>query len=100
MEFTLTFIKTFWIGIQLTSPILVALVLCIALLVFFVGKLEGWSRIDTFYYTCITATTVGYGDFAPSRNRSKLPAIPVAFSGLLLTVVIVAIALNALTYTF
>ncbi len=100
MDFTITFLKYYWVGIQFTSPVLSALVVFIALLGYFVGRLEGWSRIDTFYYSCITATTVGYGDFPPRRNRSKLFAILIAFSGLLLTGIIVAIGLNALTYTF
>lgn len=100
MEFTLTFIKYYWIALQFISPILLALVFCIALLGFFVGKLEGWSRIDTIYYSCITATTVGYGDFLPCRNCSKLLAILITFVGLVLTGILVAIALNALTVAF
>ncbi len=100
MDFTLTFIKYYWIGIQFISPILILLVSCIALLGYFVGKLEGWSRIDTLYYSCITATTVGYGDFPPRRNRSKILAVFIAFFGLLLTGILVAVALNALTAAF
>ncbi len=100
MDFTITFIKIFWIGIQFISPILIALLCFIILLGHFVGKLEGWSRIDTLYYSFITATTVGYGDFPPRRNRSKLLAIMIAFFGLLLSGIIVAVALNALTVAF
>ena len=100
MDFTITFIKIFWIGIQFISPVLFALVCCIVLLGHFVGRLEGWSRIDTLYYSFITATTVGYGDFPPRRNRSKLLAVLIAFFGLLLSGIIVAVALNALTVAF
>lgn len=100
MDFTITFIKIFWIGIQFISPVLIALLCFIILLGHFVGKLEGWSRIDTLYYSFITATTVGYGDFPPRRNRSKLLAIMIAFFGLLLSGIIVAVALNALTVAF
>ena len=100
MDFTITFIKIFWIGIQFVSPVMIALLCFIILLGHFVGKLEGWSRIDTIYYSFITATTVGYGDFPPRRNRSKLLAIFIAFLGLLLSVMIVAVALNALNVAF
>ena len=100
MDFTITFIKVFWIIIQFISPILIALVFCIVLLGHFVGKLEGWSRMDTLYYSFITATTVGYGDFPPRRNRSKLLAVLIAFLGLLLSGIVVAAALHALNVSF
>jgi len=100
MEFTITFIKYFGIGIRLISPVLISLVCYIALLGIIIGKTEGWSRIDTFYYTCITATTVGYGDFRPHYIRSKIMAVTVAFFGLLLTGIVVALALHALTIAF
>lgn len=100
MDFTITFIKIFWIGIQFVSPVLIVLLCGIILFGHFVGRLEGWSRIDTLYYSFITATTVGYGDFPPRRNRSKLLAIIIAFLGLLLSGIIVAVALNALTVAF
>ncbi|CAN5863566.1 hypothetical protein BH23ACT4_BH23ACT4_07370 [soil metagenome] len=34
--------------------------------------LEGWSWVDSFYFTVVTLTTVGYGDLAPSGDISKL----------------------------
>mmetsp|Transcript_25690 Transcript_25690/g.39809 ORF Transcript_25690/g.39809 Transcript_25690/m.39809 type:complete len:282 (-) Transcript_25690:237-1082(-) len=37
----------------------------IALGGFFLGWVNGWDIIDTVYYTTITITTVGYGDFVP-----------------------------------
>ena len=32
---------------------------------------EGWSMMDAFYFVTMTATTVGYGDFAPTTELSK-----------------------------
>ena len=34
--------------------------------------LEGWSWIDSFYFSIITLTTIGYGDFSPQTNAGKL----------------------------
>ena len=34
--------------------------------------LEGWSWIDSAYFSIITLTTIGYGDFSPQTNAGKL----------------------------
>lgn len=33
---------------------------------------EGWSWLDSFYFTIITLTTVGYGDLSPQTAVGKL----------------------------
>ncbi|KAG1699473.1 hypothetical protein DVH05_012886 [Phytophthora capsici] len=40
-----------------------------------VGAIEGWHILDCFYYTIITITTVGFGDFSPKSPSAKLYAI-------------------------
>jgi len=49
----------------------------IFLLVIFAGsytyhKLEGWSEIDSVYFTVVTATTIGYGDLHPQTDAGKI----------------------------
>jgi len=34
--------------------------------------LEGWTWVDSFYFSVITLTTVGYGDFSPQTDGGKL----------------------------
>lgn len=94
---TLTFLKQFGIGLYLTFPLLLSLAALITLLGQFVGKREGWSRFDSFYWSFITGTTVGYGDMRPTRYGSRIFAVLIAFLGLVLSGIIVAVAVNAAT---
>ena len=32
---------------------------------------EGWTLIDSMYYTFITLSTIGFGDFVALQNESK-----------------------------
>jgi voltage-gated potassium channel len=33
---------------------------------------EGWGFIDSFYFSVVTLTTIGYGDFSPQTDAGKL----------------------------
>jgi len=46
---------------------------------FFYTFLEGWSYLDALYFSVITATTVGYGDFVPITSAGKIFTIIYAF---------------------
>jgi len=34
--------------------------------------LEGWSYIDSLYFSVVTLTTVGYGDLSPQTDAGKM----------------------------
>lgn len=56
-----------WNLVKIEAPI-VGLVLAFALMI---GHFEKWSFVKTIYYGVISATTVGYGDVAPSMQSMR-----------------------------
>ena len=44
--------------------------------------LEDWSWVDSFYFSAVAVTTVGFGDLAPARDISKLFTVFYIFSGI------------------
>lgn len=44
----------------------------IAIGTFIFHRLEDWTRIQSFYFSVVTITTVGYGDLTPSSEASRL----------------------------
>lgn len=50
---------------------------------------EGWSWFDSFYFSVITLTTIGYGDMVPTHFLSRVFTIVYVFSGIGLILVFV-----------
>ena len=65
-----------------------------------IGRLEQWTAEDALYFAFITATSVGYGDFHPTKRQTKMLAIGIALTGILLTGLIVSIGLEAVAHAF
>ncbi len=100
MEFTFRFVRIFFYGLELASPLLLSLALLITLLGQIVGFRESWGRFDSLYWAFITATTVGYGDIRPVARLSRILSVLIALTGIIFTGVIVALAINAATIAF
>ncbi len=42
---------------------------------------EGWRWLDAFYFSAVTLSTVGYGDFHPVTSIGKLVTVAFVFVG-------------------
>ena len=92
---TITFLKEFGFGLWVAAPLLLSLAAVVILLGQLVGRKEGWPPFDSFYWSFVTATTVGYGDLRPTKRASRIIAIVIALLGLTLTGILIAIAVHA-----
>jgi len=48
----------------------------------FYKQAEGWSFLDSLYFSVVTLTTVGYGDLSPATTAGKVFTIVYIFVGL------------------
>lgn len=56
-----------------------ALILCATV---FYRLVEGWSLLDSLYFSVVTIATVGYGDLAPRTALGKIFTIGYIFTGI------------------
>ncbi len=78
------FIRALWRSLK--DPEFQALfflvVVMLALGSWFYSRAEGWSLLDSLYFSVITLTTVGYGDFSPFTVGGKIFTIFYIFVGI------------------
>ena len=80
------------------TVVLVLSVIFGSLMFFVEGPEHGFTSIPrSIYWTIVTITTVGYGDIRPIKKRSKILSIVIAFIGLVLTGIIIAVAFKTAT---
>jgi CBS domain containing-hemolysin-like protein len=84
-------------GLQVVWPILSGLLALIVALGFVVGLLEGWSVQESIYFSFVTGLTIGYGDLAPKTLLARTLSILIGVCGIVLTGVVAAVAVKALT---
>lgn len=64
-----------------------------------VGRIEGWQLFDGVYFAFVTGLTVGYGDLVPKQHLSRILAVAIGFTGILLTALFAAVSVRALENT-
>jgi voltage-gated potassium channel len=86
-------------GFHVTWPVLSAILGIQIALGLLTGFVEGWSLGDAVYFTFVTGLTIGYGDLVPRQTLTRVLATLIGFSGLLVTGIAAAIAVNAMRAT-
>lgn len=92
----LRFYKALFAGLKIIWPVFSLLVGIIVSMGLTIGYLEGWRPFEGVYFSFVTGLTVGYGDFVPKRTISRIIAIAISFTGILLTALFAAISVRAL----
>ena len=92
-----SFLGGLYRGLRVVWPVLSILVGLIAALGLVTGLLEGWSMQESIYFAFVSGLTIGYGDFAPKSLLTRVLAIAIGGCGVLLTAVVAAVAVKALT---
>ncbi len=84
-------------GLRVVWPILSALLGTIVVLGLVIGLIEGWRVGESIYFAFVSGLTIGYGDLAPKAPLARLLAILIGVTGILLTALVAAIAVEALS---
>lgn len=69
-----------------------AVVIAVSIVIYFLASivvytnLEGWDAMQCIYFAVVVVTTVGYGDFLPSSDGSKIATIFFAWFALIIVV--------------
>lgn len=93
------FFKAFWQELGVVWPVLSGLIVVQLGLGMLVGLREGWPIGDATYFTFVTGLTIGYGDLVPEHFSTRLMAVMIGLSGILLTGLVAAVGVRALQET-
>lgn len=90
------FLLEFLQGLRIVWPIISGLLGVMVLLGIVIGWQEGWSLGESLYFAFVSGLTIGYGDLAPAEPVSRVLAIIIGGTGILLTGLIAAVGVRAL----
>jgi hypothetical protein len=90
------FALAFLDGLRIIWPVLSGLLAIIVGAGLVIGWLEGWSLWQGIYFAFVTALTIGYGDFAPTRHLTQALAVLLGFTGIAMTALLAGVAVRAL----
>lgn len=64
-----------------------------------IGRIESWRLDEALYFTFVTGLTIGYGDITPEHFSSRLLALLIGLTGVVLTGLVAAVSVQALRAT-
>ena len=64
------------------KTLLLAVIVILSSGMVFYHLVEKWKWLDSLYFCTVTLATIGYGDFAPSKDISKIFTIVYVFLGI------------------
>jgi len=91
------FLTGLFAGLRVVWPILSGLLGLIIALGLAARLIEGWSAQESIYFAFVSGLTIGYGDLAPKSLLARVLAIAIGVCGVLVTALVAAIAVKALT---
>jgi len=91
------FAKGLLVELRVVWPVLSVLLVGIVALGLVAGLIEGWSVQESIYFAFVSGLTIGYGDLAPKTLAARSLAIVIGFSGVLVTALVAAVAVKALS---
>ena len=92
-----SFFAGLFTGLRVVWPVLSGLLVVIVALGVVIGLIEGWSLQESIYFAFVSGLTIGYGDLAPKTLLTRTLAVLIGICGVLLTGLVAAIAVRALT---
>ena len=83
------FAKSIWKSLNNieTEAILILLIIILGIGTIFYSSIENWSLLDSLYFSVITLTTVGFGDFFPKTDIGKMFTIVYVLVGIFLLLI-------------
>lgn len=60
-----------------------------------VGLVEGWGAWRGLYFGFITALTIGYGDFVPTRPLTQVLSVLAGFAGITMAALLAGVTVRA-----
>jgi hypothetical protein len=82
--------------VRILSPIFSGILVIMVGTGFVVGYIENWRMDEALYFTFVTGLTIGYGDLVPKHVLARLLALLIGLSGIVLTGLVAAVAVQAL----
>jgi hypothetical protein len=86
-------------GLKVVWPILAAILGVMVALGCTIAAIEGWSLFEGVYFAFVSGLTIGYGDLAPKAPLARALAVAIGFTGIVLTGLVAAVAVQALYAT-